>query len=81
MVPIIIGTFASLLSGSFIMERVYAIPGVGTITLNALRQNNYDYNVLMSANAFYGIISLIAVLIVDLSYGLVDPRIRMGARK
>ena len=81
MVPIIIGSFAGLLSGSFIMERVYGIPGVGTITLRALQQNNYDYNVLMASNAFYGIIGLFTVLIVDLSYGLVDPQIRMGAKK
>ena len=51
MVPIII-EHLPVYYRSFIMERVYAIPGVGTITLNALRQNNYDYNVLMSANAF-----------------------------
>lgn len=81
MVPVIIGTFAGLLSGSFIMESVYGIPGVGRITLRALQANNYDYNVLMASNAFYGIIGLFSVLIVDLSYGLVDPQIRMGAKK
>lgn len=81
MVPVIIGSFASLLSGSFIMESVYGIPGVGTITLRALQTSNYDYNVLMASNAFYGIIGLFSVLIVDLSYGLVDPQIRMGAKK
>ena len=81
MVPVIIGTFAALLSGSFIMESVYAIPGVGRITLRALQTSNYDYNVLMASNAFYGVIGLFAVLIVDLSYGLVDPQIRMGAKK
>lgn len=81
MVPVIIGTFAGLLSGSFIMESVYGIPGVGTITLRALQQNNYDYNVLMASNAFYGFIGLVSILVVDLSYGLVDPQIRMGAKK
>lgn len=81
MIPIIIGSFAGLLSGSFIMERVYAIPGVGLITLRALTRSAYDYNVLMSSSAFYGVIALITVLIVDLSYGFIDPQIRMGARK
>jgi oligopeptide transport system permease protein len=81
MIPIIIGSFAGLLSGSFILERVYSIPGVGRVTLQALAQGNYDYNVLMVSSAFYGIIGLTAVLIVDLSYGLIDPRIRMGAKK
>jgi len=81
MIPIIIGSFAALMSGSFIMERVYAIPGVGLVTLRALTQSAYDYNVIMSSSAFYGIIALITVLIVDLSYGFIDPQIRMGSKR
>lgn len=81
MVPVIIGSFAGLLGGSFILESVYAIPGVGRVTLQALAQNQYDYNVIMASSAFYGIIGLFTVLIVDLSYGLIDPQIRMGAKK
>ena len=81
MIPIIIGSFAGLLSGSFILEQVYSIPGVGRVTLQALAAGNYDYNVLMVSTAFYGVIGLVAVLIVDLSYGIIDPRIRMGAKK
>jgi oligopeptide transport system permease protein len=81
MIPIIIGSFAGLLSGSFILEQVYSIPGVGRVTLQALAAGNYDYNVLMVSSAFYGVIGLVAVLIVDLSYGIIDPRIRMGAKK
>jgi oligopeptide transport system permease protein len=81
MLPVIIGSFAGLLSGSFILERVYSIPGVGRITLQALQAGNYDYNVLMVSSAFYSVIGLLAVLIVDLSYGIIDPRIRMGAKK
>lgn len=81
MVPIIIVSFAFLLSGSFILETVYAVPGVGKVTLQALAVNNYDYNVLMVSTAFYSVIGLTTTLIVDLSYGIIDPRIRMGARK
>lgn len=81
MVPIIIGSFAGLLGGSFILESVYAIPGVGRITLQALAAGNYDYNVIMASSAFYGVIGLFTVLIVDLSYGIIDPQIRMGAKK
>ncbi len=81
MVPIIIASFAFLLSGSFILETVYAIPGVGRVTLQALAINNYDYNVLMVSTAFYSAIALSSTLVVDLSYGIIDPRIRMGARK
>lgn len=81
MVPVIIGSFAGLLGGSFILESVYAIPGVGRVTLLALTANQYDYDVIMASSAFYGIIGLFTVLIVDLSYGLIDPQIRMGAKK
>lgn len=81
MVPIIIGSFAGLLSGSFILESVYAIPGVGRLTLLALAAGQYDYNVIMVSSAFYSVIGLFTVLIVDLSYGIIDPQIRMGARK
>lgn len=81
MVPVIIGSFAGLMSGSFIMEKVYAIPGVGIVTLQALATGNYDYNVILSSSAFYSVVALFTVLIVDLSYGIVDPQIRMGARK
>lgn len=81
LVPGIIGSFVGLLSGSVIIERIYSIPGTGRLFIRALTPNNYDYNLILATTAFYTFIGLIAVLLVDLSYGLVDPRIRMGARK
>jgi ABC-type dipeptide/oligopeptide/nickel transport system permease component len=80
-VPSIIGSFVGLLSGSVIIERIYSIPGTGRIFLRALTQNNYDYNLIMVSTAFYTFIGLFAVLVVDLTYGIVDPRIRIGAKK
>jgi oligopeptide transport system permease protein len=81
LVPTIIFSFVSLLSGSVIIERLYRIPGMGRVYLQALTPNNFDYNLILALSAFYTFISLFAVLLVDLTYGLVDPRIRMGARK
>jgi oligopeptide transport system permease protein len=81
LVPSIIFAFVTLLSGSVIIERIYSIPGMGRVYLNALTPNNFDYNLIIALSAFYTFISLFAVLLVDLSYGIVDPRIRMGARK
>ena len=81
LVPSVIGSFVSLLSGSVIIELIYGIPGTGRIYIRALTRNSYDYNLLLGTTAFYTIIGLFAVLLVDLSYGIVDPRIRMGARK
>lgn len=81
LVPSIIGSFVGLLSGSVIIEQIYGIPGTGRVFIRAMASGNYDYNVLLVTTAFYTIISLFAILLVDLSYGIVDPRIRMGAKK
>ncbi len=81
LVPSIIGSFVGLLSGSVIIERIYSIPGAGRLYLDSLQNGNYDYNLLLALGAFYTSIGLIASLLVDLSYGIVDPRIRMGGRK
>lgn len=78
-IPYIITAFIAILSGSLVIERIYGIPGTGSVYINALEES--DYNVLMVTTAFYTVISLSAGLIVDLSYGIVDPRIRMGGRK
>ncbi len=79
LIPGIIFSFVGLLSGSVIIERIYSIPGTGRIYIRALQEN--DFNLVLGVTAFYTIVSLFAVLLVDLSYGVVDPRIRMGARK
>jgi oligopeptide transport system permease protein len=76
-VPMIIGQFIGILSGSIVLERLYGIPGIGSLFIDAI--SNKDYNVVMVDMAIYTLIGLFAVLLVDLSYGIVDPRIRMGA--
>lgn len=78
-IPMIIGEFVGLLAGSMILENLYGIPGIGSLFITAIQQK--DYNVVMVDMAVYTIIGLFATLLVDLSYGIVDPRIRMGARK
>ena len=78
LMPMIIGSFVSILSGSLILENIYGIPGVGGIFKESL--DKQDYNLTMTVLAFYTVIGLFATLVVDLSYGIVDPRIRMGAR-
>lgn len=80
LVPGIIFSFVGLLSGSVIIEMIYSIPGTGQVFLRSLTKNAYDYNVMLASTAFYTVISLFAILLVDLSYGLIDPRIRMGRR-
>jgi len=81
LVPSIIFSFVGILSGSVIIETIYSIPGAGTIFIRALAKNAYDYNMILTSSAFYTTIGLFAVLLVDLSYGIVDPRIRMGGKR
>jgi oligopeptide transport system permease protein len=76
-VPMIIGEFVGILSGSMVLEKLYSIPGVGDLFIKAL--SGKDYAVLMVDMAVYTLIGLFATLLTDLSYGFVDPRIRMGA--
>lgn len=78
-VPMIIAQFISILSGSMVLEQIYGIPGIGSLFVTAL--TGKDYPVIMVDMAVYTLIGLFATLIIDLSYGIVDPRIRMGAKK
>ena len=76
--PSIIGEFVGVLSGSLVIEKIFGIPGVGGLYLDSI--NNMDYDLFMMLSMFYLLVSLLAALVVDLSYGIIDPRIRMGAR-
>ena len=78
-VPMIIAEFISILSGSMVLEQIYSIPGIGSVLVNAL--NSTDVPVIMVDMAIYTATGLAATLIIDPSYGIVAPRIRMGARK
>lgn len=76
--PMIIGEFAGVLSGSLIIEQIFAVPGVGKLYLQSI--NLLDYDVFLFVTMFYTLISLSATILIDLSYGFIDPRIRMGAK-
>ena len=76
--PSIIGEFISVLSGSLIIEKIFSIPGVGRLYLNAINTQDYDFFMMLSG--FYLLVGLAAGLVIDLSYGIIDPRIRMGAK-
>lgn len=76
--PSIIGEFISVLSGSLIIEKIFQIPGVGGLYLAAINSRDYDFFMMLSG--FYLLVGLMAGLVIDLSYGFIDPRIRMGAK-
>ena len=76
--PSIVGEFISVMSGSLIIEKIFSIPGVGALYLTAINAPDYDFFMMLSG--FYLLIGLAAGLVIDLSYGVIDPRIRMGAK-
>lgn len=77
--PSILSLFISILGGSMIIEQIFAVPGVGRLFLTSI--NTFDYDVFMVDSIFYIFIGLLAGIVVDLSYGFLDPRIRMGQKK
>ena len=79
--PMILGEFISIMSGSLIIEQLFTIPGVGELYIGAIQaQPAPDYNFFMLLTVFYTFIGLAAGIVIDISYGIIDPRIRMGAR-
>ena len=68
-----------LIGGSVIVESIFAIPGMGQLMVQAVFER--DYPVIMGNLVVVAVLTLVANLLADLSYGLVDPRIRVGRRR
>jgi len=66
--------FAVIITGSMIVEQIFAIPGIGKYFVTSV--TNRDYPVVMGITLFFGVIIVIANLVVDITYGFLDPRIR-----
>lgn len=67
-------TIAGLLSGSFVVEKIFAIPGLGVHFVNSVSQR--DYTTIMGVTIFYAAFLLAMIFIVDLFYCIIDPRIK-----
>lgn len=74
-ITVIIGWFLSIFSGSVIVENTFGLNGMGNLYITGL--TNHDYELVLAVQMFYTVVSLIGALIMDLSYGLVDPRVRV----
>lgn len=77
--PMIIGEFISILSGSLIIEQIFGIPGIGQLYVSSITLR--DYNFFMADTIIYTGIGLLAGIVIDISYGFIDPRIRIGSKK
>lgn len=70
---------AGIITGSFVIEQIFGIPGLGSHFVTSIQ--NRDYTVIMGITAFYSIILLVCILLVDIAYGLIDPRIKLAGGK
>lgn len=69
---------ANVLTGSFIIEKIFGIPGLGQWFINSI--TNRDYTVIMGITVFYSVLLLSAIFFVDIAYGFIDPRIKLNKK-
>ena len=66
-----------LMTGSLVVEKIFSIPGVGSLLVTAIQSN--DYNVVIALSFIYSAMYIAIMLVVDILYGIIDPRIRISA--
>jgi oligopeptide transport system permease protein len=67
------------MTGSLVIEKIFAIPGIGEQFVTSITLN--DYPVIMGTTILYAALFVVIILIVDILYGIIDPRIRVSGGK
>ena len=75
-VSLVIGWFLGIFGGSLVIEKMFSVPGMGGKLIDSIMAG--DHFLTVAVLIFYAIISLVTILIVDLAYGVIDPRVRIG---
>ena len=75
MIPSLCMEIVSILMGSFVVEQIFAIPGIGAYFVSSVQ--SLDYTMTLGLTVFFGTFVVGANFIIDLIYGLIDPRIRV----
>ncbi|SDM53682.1 ABC transporter permease [Sediminibacillus halophilus] len=76
----ILGTLlAGILTGTFVLEKIFAIPGMGKYFVESI--NNRDYPVIMGTTVFYSAFLIVMLFLVDIAYGILDPRIKLHKKE
>ena len=70
--------FAGIITGSIVIEQVFAVAGLGGAFVSSILEQ--DYSMIMGITIFYAILIIAAVLIVDIAYGFIDPRLRVSGK-
>ncbi len=76
---IIIPMFANILGGAWVIESIFAIPGMGKMMIDSINAN--DHYLTIAILLVYSLVSLLTILVVDILYAIIDPRVRMGGKK
>ena len=69
-------TIAAVLTGSFVIEKMFSIPGLGKYFVDSI--NDRDYTMVLGVTVFYAVFLIIMMILVDIVYVLVDPKIKLG---
>jgi len=69
----------NLMTGSLVVEKIFSVPGIGELFITAIMSN--DYNVVIAIAFLYSLLFIVTMLVVDILYGIIDPRIRLGRGK
>lgn len=70
---------AGILTGTFVIEKIFAIPGMGKYFVDSI--NNRDYPVIMGTTIFYSSLLIFLLFLVDIAYGILDPRIKLHKKE
>jgi oligopeptide transport system permease protein len=68
-----------IITGSLVIELIFAIPGVGLLFVQSIQVN--DYSMILGTTIFFSVLFILALLIQDILYGIIDPRIRVAGAK
>lgn len=72
-------TLSGLLTGSFVIEKIFGIPGLGNFLITSV--TNRDYTLIMGTTIFYSVVLIVLLLVVDILYVIIDPRIQLTGSK
>lgn len=71
--------FVSLLTGSLVIENIFSIPGIGSLFVDSIKTN--DYTTIMGLTLFYSAFFILTILVVDVLYTIIDPRVRVQGKE
>ena len=74
------GNTVDLLTGALVVEKIYGINGIGKLMVDAIAGEGIDYNYVLALGILYSALYIGIMLVVDLLYGVLDPRIRVSGK-